>query len=193
MRICRQRGTSMPKNVVIMGDNTVRELKNQLTLSYLTQLCARHKFRLLSLHFLRKNHTRDRIDQVWGVLSRRIARTDSLLTADDTVRCLEDELLRPRIRHWLGATTAVHVSKLNCVRDWKSNWKDIGITYEGGLLVDSTANHVFVLLRRGGWAGNFQKANICPNQCFCQICFCWVTVCLFIHKNKTYLIISNLM
>lgn len=143
----------MPRNLAILGDNTVRELKNQRNIKYLSALIARRKLRLCALLFLRKSHTHDRIDQLWGVLSRRISRTDSLLTADDVVSCLHDELKRPGLRSWLGATTEVHVEKLNVVRNWRDNWRSLGVNLEGGLLVDATANHVFVLLsRKGGWA-----------------------------------------
>ena len=82
-KICMDRGQQMPSKLVICGDNTVRELKNQFCLSYAMNLLGRRKMRLISFLFLRKSHTHCRIDQLWGVVARRIANTDQLLNAQD--------------------------------------------------------------------------------------------------------------
>ena len=71
----------MPTKLLICGDNTVRELKNQFLLAYISNLVGRRKMRMAGLYFLRKSHTHDRIDQVWGVVARRIANTDQILDA----------------------------------------------------------------------------------------------------------------
>lgn len=38
--ICKARNLQMPSGLIVMGDNTVRELKNQYNLKYLANLCA---------------------------------------------------------------------------------------------------------------------------------------------------------
>ena len=193
IRICAKRNRPLPQNLVVLGDNTVRELKNQHNLKYLAQLLSRRKMRLCALHFLRKSHTHDLIDQVWGVLSRRISRTDSLLTASDVVDTLQQELERPGVRSWIGATTEVHVEKLNCVRNWKDNWRSLGISLEGGLKLDSTANHVFVLMNRKGWGWGVWKLQgilqLSPPD-FLPTCVC-VCVYTLVHGFCKLLIVTR--
>lgn len=148
----------MPRKLIVFGDNTVRELKNQFVLDYLANLTASRKMRLASTMFLRKSHTHDRIDQLWGVLARRISSTDTLLNASDAVRIVQEEISRPGVRAWLGATTELHVQKLDACRDWKSSWKPQGVTLSGGLLEDARANHVFFMMARKG--GVIQKKQV---------------------------------
>ena len=90
--ICERRGINLPQNQMIYGDNTVRELKNQFNFAYLAQLLGRRKMELAAMLYLRKSHTHDKIDQLWGVISRRIACTDSLLTDEDTIQTIRSEL-----------------------------------------------------------------------------------------------------
>lgn len=45
--ICIEQGTSMPHTLLVLGDNTVRELKNQYCLNYFQQLVAKYKMRHL--------------------------------------------------------------------------------------------------------------------------------------------------
>lgn len=89
--------------------------------------------------------------RMWGLLSRRIAHTDRLHTDKDVIATLQEELERPGVRHWVGATCEVHCEKLAAVRNWKENWRSFGIGLEGGLLADKSANHVFILMQRKGW------------------------------------------
>ena len=149
--ICQNRGVSMPSKVIVFGDNTVRELKNQYCFDYMMNIVGKRKMRLFGAFFLRKSHTHDRIDQLWGVLARRISNCDSILHAEDTINIIKEELSRPGVRAWLGSTTELHVQKLDACRDWKSMWKTQGISLKGGLLEDTSANHVFLFLQRKGW------------------------------------------
>ena len=149
--ICHKRALNMPSKAIIFGDNTVRELKNQHCFSYMMNIVAQRKMRLFGAFFLRKSHTHDRIDQLWGVLARRISNCDSILHAEDTIKIVKDELSRPGVRAWLGSTTELHVEKLDACRDWKAMWKPQGISLKGGLLEDVSANHVFLFLQKKGW------------------------------------------
>ena len=80
--ICQRRGVSMPTKAIMFGDNTVRELKNQFCMDYMAHMVAKRKMRLFASYFLRKSHTHDKIDQLWGVVARRIANCDSTLRAE---------------------------------------------------------------------------------------------------------------
>lgn len=148
--ICKKRGTCFPSSVILLGDNTVRELKNQYMLQYMSNLIARRKIRMGGILFLRKSHTHDKIDQLWGLLARRISNTDTLLDPESTIEVITKELQRPGIRQWIGSTTELHISKLNATRNWRDNWKTQGVALEGGLLEDATANHSFVMMSRKG-------------------------------------------
>lgn len=55
--ISRARNHRMPSKLIIVGDNTVRELKNRFVLSYISNLLAQRKMRLAGCFFLRKSHT----------------------------------------------------------------------------------------------------------------------------------------
>ena len=148
--ICHRLGRRVPSKLVILGDNTVRELKNQINLGYASRLCALRKMRICMIMFLRKSHTHDRIDQVWGILARRIANTDCLLDPTDTIQCIEAELRRPGLRTFLGSSCEIHVQKLDSVRDWKSQWERHGVSLSGGLLEDASGNHSFMMFQRKG-------------------------------------------
>ena len=149
-QLCRERGTRFPSNLLLLGDNTVRELKNQFLMAYLKTLVTRRKFRMTSMLFLRKSHTHDRIDQVWGILSRRISHEDTLLDAASTIKVITRELHRPGVRQWIGSTTHVNVSKLDATYNWRDHWAPQGVKLEGGLLEDSSGNHAFIFLSRKG-------------------------------------------
>jgi len=156
--VCRQRGRRFPSTFLLLGDNTVRESKNQWVLKYISNLVGRRKLRLAGMAFLRKSHTHDRIDQLWGIVARRIANQDSMLDAQSVVEIVKMELERPGIRAWIGAHTQLHVQKLDATRNWRDNWLAQGITLEGGLLEDATANHVFMMMARKGSV--FQTPNL---------------------------------
>ena len=160
--ICRRRNTSMPTKLLLIGDNCVRELKNTFTAQYLSNLIARRKMRLTGMLFLRKSHTHCKLDQIFGVLSRRVACTDSILDADSTCDVLRAELSRPGFRAWLGATTELNVSKLNAAFNWRDHFAPQGASVSGGLLLDSTANHCFLFMQQKG-RGNkvFPRLDLC--------------------------------
>ena len=164
--ICRRQNRKMPRTLLVLADNTVRETKNQYVFSYINNLVAQRKMRLAGCMFLRKSHTDDRIDQVWGVLARRISNCDSLLDANDTIKVVRDELSRPGLRAWIGSNVELHVQKLDAVRDWKQVWKPQGIGLSGGLLEDASSNHVFLMMtRKGGiWPKSFITLNLQQNK-----------------------------
>ena len=142
---------SMPTSLLIMSDNTVREAKNQYLLGYLNNLVAKYKMKMVGLLNLRKSHTHDRLDQCWGILARRIAASDRLLSAQTVIDILEEELARPGMRAFIGLETMVKVSKLDAVRAWKDFFnptQQVGL--RGGLLEDSSANHCFISMLRKG-------------------------------------------
>lgn len=149
-QICRKRNQSMPSKLVLISDNTVREVKNSHCMSYLAHLVARRKMRLCAMLMLRKSHTHCRLDQVFGVLARRIANTDRILNADDTCDVLNQEIRRPGFRAWIGSTCEANASKLDGCLNWRDHFTPQGVSLSGRLLVDATSNHSFVFLQHKG-------------------------------------------
>ena len=47
--VCRERSVAPPDTLVICGDNTVKELKNTVCLSYAAQLVLRQKLKLFAM------------------------------------------------------------------------------------------------------------------------------------------------
>ena len=149
-QICQKRGRSMPSKLVLISDNTVREVKNSHCMSYLAHLVARRKMRLCAMLMLRKSHTHCRLDQLFGVLARRIANTDRILNADDTCDILNQEIRRPGFRAWIGSTCEANASKFDGCLNWRDHFTPQGVSLSGGLLVDATSNHSFVFLQYQG-------------------------------------------
>lgn len=149
----RAKGRPAPTSVLALSDNTVRESKNQYFLSYILNLTASGKMKLAGLLNLRKSHSHDQIDQLWGILARRIAATDQLKSPSSVIETLQRELQRPGLRAWVGQDTEVHVQKLDAVRAWRGHFTAAQqVSLSGGLLEDASGNHCFLtLMRRGLW------------------------------------------
>lgn len=69
-----------------------------------------------------------------------------------------DELCKPSIKNWVGASSRIKVEKLDATRDWRAHLPSTGVKLEGGLLKDDTGNHFFMFLQRRGTEG---KMNNC--------------------------------
>ena len=151
-RLCDEKGACMPRTLVLISDNTVREVKNQYCLSYVCNLVSRFRFRLGALLNLRKSHTHDRLDQAWGIFARRLASSDKLLSADSVLKILHDECHRPGMRAFIGLDTDIKISKLDAARSWRNHFKpQQKVTLSGGLLEDASGNHAFLCMTRRGW------------------------------------------
>ncbi|CAE7297739.1 unnamed protein product [Symbiodinium sp. CCMP2592] len=109
-------GTLSDMNVHIQSDNTTREVKNNVTLRWLSGLVSAGVIRSGSVRCLRTGHSHEDIDQLFGTLSRHLAsRVKSALTIADF--CLH-------IRNFLGALKrpsekVSRVVQVDQTRDWK--------------------------------------------------------------------------
>ena len=164
----------MPTTVLLASDNCVRESKNSHVLSYLVSLCAHYKVRCSGLINLRKSHTHDVIDQLWGVLARRIARCDKLLSPQSVISVLVAELERPGLKGWIGTSTLVRVYKLDCVRPWNRHYNEQRVGLSGGLRSDDSANHVFINMLRRGQAITTLSFKGIRNIQFGSFCNCFL-------------------
>lgn len=140
----------MPQTILIGSDNTVREAKNSFVLSYLANLTARGLANCTGLLNLRKSHTHDAVDQLWGILARRVANCDAFKTPEDVKGILMTEMQRPGLKSWIGLNCQVSVTKLNAVHSWKSQFAAEQVGLSGGLKDDATGNHCFLMLKRRG-------------------------------------------
>lgn len=89
-------------------------------------------------------------DQLWGIIARRIASETRILDPEDACTVIKRTLLLPSVRNWIGPGTAVLVSRMETVHDWRNHLPLWMVGLEGGLLVDRDSNHLFVMLRRRG-------------------------------------------
>ena len=85
---CKKTGRALPSSLWVFADNSVREAKNTFCMKYLQQLASKFKFRLCGLLVLRKSHTHDILDQLWGVLARCLAREDKTFDPSDIVKII---------------------------------------------------------------------------------------------------------
>lgn len=149
-RISKATGKPMPTTLLLCSDNTVREAKNQHVTQMLIALASKFKMKVTGLLNLRKSHTHDLLDQLWGILARRVANADRFQSPETVMAILRSELERPGLKGWVGKTTVVNVQKLNVVRAWKDHFAPQQAKLSGGLLEDASSNHVFMFfLRRG--------------------------------------------
>ena len=71
------------------ADNTVRENKNQIMIKYLSWLVATKGLKLASLQSSRVGHTHNRLDAVFGMLSRAFRFEDTLTDLEDVQQKLD--------------------------------------------------------------------------------------------------------
>ena len=151
VRIAQERQVAVPHTVIIMSDNCVRECKNQYFLLYLANLCAKYKVRVSGLLNLRKAHSHSAIDQLWGLIARRIASCDKLYSPASVITTITQELNRPSLRSWIGMNSKINCQKLDAVRTWRDQFQQAQrVGYSGGLLEDDTANHCYLMMLRRG-------------------------------------------
>jgi hypothetical protein len=74
---------NFPDHLVVQLDNTCRENKNNLIIRWAASLVGRGTFKTVSLHYLRKGHTHEDIDQRFKILSTLLSRATLLETPDD--------------------------------------------------------------------------------------------------------------
>lgn len=137
-----QRGY-LPMHLHIQVDNTARENKNQKVFRWCLALVQRGVFRTISLAFLRKGHTHEDIDGLFGQIAVTIAHATF-----DTIDALIDILAR-KLRTIGADTRSVAQSlayRLDTVADWESLSDPLGISFQahGG----PNAPHLFKFVRR---------------------------------------------
>lgn len=74
---------------------------------------------------------------------------DCLLDPDDIMNIIRRTMQKPALQEFLKSCD-VAVQRLGVVRDWKAWHGALRVEMSGGLLVDSTALHYFLFIRRDG-------------------------------------------
>ena len=137
------KGKQLPQHLHLQLDNTSRENKNQKVFRWCMVLVLRGVFRSVSLNFLRKGHTHEDIDGIFGQLAVEIAKT----TFDD-VEELVDIMLR-KLRQ-LGSDNASRnnsmVFNVDQVADWEG--MTLHVNVELAKHTGPNAPHVFKFFRR---------------------------------------------
>ena len=62
------------------------------------------------------------LDQLWGLLSRRLGRSTQLIDANSARDVIAEELRKPSVVNWIGGDAEVHV--LRCYRNWKKHYEE---------------------------------------------------------------------
>lgn len=163
-KICEQEKRPFPATVLLYSDNTVRECKNNTVMKYLGALVGRFRVKFAGSCFLRKSHSHDLIDQLWGIIARRLASSDKLQSTNDIVCEIAKELAKPGIKSWIGQYTEVVVELVENYHTWRDHIASIPIKLEGGLRDDDTANHLFLYLLRRGSCLNVSRKNMFLQQ-----------------------------
>lgn len=88
-------GLRIPSNLVIQLDNTCRENKNNLILRWAAGLVGASTFSSVSLHFLRKGHTHEDIDQRFKIISTLISKQKLLETPYEFMDCIHNHMTVP--------------------------------------------------------------------------------------------------
>lgn len=117
----------------------MRESKNQWVVKCISNLVAKRKLRLAGMLFLCKSHTHTRS-------YRSAVGYFSSAHCEPRFYGIDSQSERQGIRAWMGTDTQLNVQKKDATRNWRDNWLAQGITLEGGLLEDATANHVFMMM-----------------------------------------------
>ena len=142
------KGKKMPKHLILVHDNTVREMKNQFVFRYWCVHVLARKFHSVTQLQPRKGHAHDILDQLFGLIARAIASEERLLCPEDVIRVIKDFMQKPSMRQFLTGAQVV-AERLLKIRNWMAWGNAFPSHMCGGLLLDETANHFFMFTTRG--------------------------------------------
>ena len=121
-RELESKGKSLPPELWLQLDNTPAENKNQTVFSAVAALVAKGVFESASIAFLRKGHTHEDLDGLWGVNSSEL---DHVTTWDHPGDILaHTQRVMSRTLGHVKATTR----KLDFIRSWNSWREGLGVT-----------------------------------------------------------------
>ena len=143
----RMRGKRMPKHVILVHDNTVREMKNHMVFKYWCAHVLSRKFHSATQMMPRKGHSHDILDQLFGLIAHAIASEERLLCPEDIVRVIRDFMQRPGMQQFIRQARVV-VERVFKVRDWQGWSNAFRSVMGGGLKLDETAHHFFMFTTR---------------------------------------------
>lgn len=125
--VCTQRGTTMPKHLVIQADNAPGPNKNQFTGVFAAYLVATMHFLTVSLMFFMVGHTHEDIDQFFALVLWLILQLHSYETPEQLA-----EHLRSRLQDRVAEKGEVlHVMQLNAVHNFKQWLDPLGLQLSG--------------------------------------------------------------
>ena len=145
---------SLPHHLHWQLDNSARENKNQKVFRFCMLLVNRGVFRSMSLHFLRKGHTHEDIDGLFGQLALEIARStfDSI---DQLIDILTRKLRTAGVDAMSKARSLAY--RLDQVADWEVTTDKLGVSFgnHGG----PNAPHTFRFICRSDLKDDVDDIN----------------------------------
>ena len=142
-------GRPLPRELILWCDNTTRENKNNIVLSYMALLVCRGMFGLTSVACHIEGHTHNILDQLYGIIARSFQFVDSLEDVWAVVEQLKRILNKPSLRRFIGGDSVeVTVEYMEGCRDWAKYLSELNIRLAGGLLSnrDTPSNHMFIFM-----------------------------------------------
>ena len=154
----RTRGLKLPSHLVLMADNTGKEMRNQWCYKYAALLVARGIFLSTSVVHPRVGHSHGIVDQRFSVASPAIANAPDLQTPEDFAELINNTMSRALANSPAKLHVEV-VTNLWNFKEWlaplESGLKNITITKHG-----ESVNHMFRFVRRKD-LGNYRVHERC--------------------------------
>jgi len=91
-------GAALPENFILAADNTPRESKNQIMLSFLAYLVSSGRFATTELQFLQVGHTHNELDQRFSTIATVLSRSPTLEDPEEFAHTIRQHIVPPRNR-----------------------------------------------------------------------------------------------